>query len=289
MRSFTRSVVRRPWLAAVVGWTIFMAGGGSAAGQPPGHCDGYTAGICGAPIYCPASAVCPVDSCFSPTYVPPTVILPAPRREPFVILSEPLINRGVFGPPLGLDAGPAPGILGVQPLDVPAWRRPKAGAPSSTQAKLNSLRTQQHGDRQFRQQDYRAAVARYREAIEQAPDRGEAHLRLAVALVMLKRYDRATEQLRLALRTAPDVLDAPPSLDELFGEANVLAKNNLLLRVAEWVREEPADAQRPYVLGLLMLLDGDAAMARKLFQRGNALGGEGDVLAAFLGASSPNH
>lgn len=259
---------------------------GSASAQfPHAVCGSYAHSVCGSPVYCPADPGCRDHFGCGPGYGSPPVTFFTPR-EPLVILPAPAPAAPVLAAPLGVALDPAPPIGWVQPLDVPAWKRPKAAAPSTTEAKLNSLRTQQHGDRRFRQQDYRGAVARYREAVEQAPDRGEAHLRLAVALILLKRYDRATEQLRLGLRTAPDMLDEPPSLDELFGEANVLAKNDLLLRVAQWVQEEPADAHRPYVLGLLMLLDGDDAMAAKLFQHGNALGGEGDVLAAFLGADA---
>jgi hypothetical protein len=286
-----RRFMRPPLCAAVAACSVVAGGFGSASAQfSLAVCGSYFHGACGSPnycgaagpSYCPLEPGCPDYSRCGAGYGSPVVTFFAPRQEPIAILSGLAPAPPVLAPPLGLNFHPAPQIGWVQPLDVPAWQRPKASAPSTAEAQLNSLRTQQHGDRRFRQQDYRGAVARYREAIEQAPDRGEAHLRLAVALTLLKRYDRATEQLRLGLRTAPDLLDEPPSLDDLFGEANVLAKNNLLLGVAEWVQEDPADPQRPYVLGLLMLLDGDEAMAAKLLERGNALGGEGDVLAAFL-------
>jgi hypothetical protein len=169
--------------------------------------------------------------------------------------------------------------LGVDPLgDAPVL------PPSSTpQAQLRSLQQQQQGDARLRDLDYLQAYLRYQDAAATAPDRAEPHYRMGIALAGMKRFDKSVRELTRASDLDPGWVNTV-ALDELLGEDNQIGKVQLKQRVADWALADAYDADRLYLLGTLLHLDGDQDRARILIDTAVALVGQQRHLTAFLAA-----
>ena len=154
-------------------------------------------------------------------------------------------------------------------------------APSSPEAKLRSLRAQAQGDAAFLKQDYRHAYERYKAAVEQARDRGEAYFRLGYALVALGRFDAAVQHFRRGLEVEPSLGLVAAPLDAIYGEDNKLAKLAHVERVTLWTKDDLRDPSRLFLLGLLLHYDGDAR-SREFLENAWKLSGGSPALAALL-------
>src|SRR5690606_2216928 len=71
------------------------------------------------------------------------------------------------------------------------------------------------------------------------------------------------------------------SLDELLGADNQIGKVQLKQRVADWALADAYDADRLYLLGTMLHLDGDQDRARILIDTALALVGQQRHLTAF--------
>ncbi len=156
--------------------------------------------------------------------------------------------------------------------------------PSSHTSKLKSLRTQIRGDHWFREQKFSTAYRRYRDAVNQARDRGAAHLRLTIALAAINQFDRAAEQLKQGLQADPRLVEEADSLDTVFGPENELAKKGVLLAVLAWIEEEKQNPDRLFLAGALLQLDGQIDRAKELLESGRTLSGRAAWFEPFLAA-----
>ena len=156
--------------------------------------------------------------------------------------------------------------LGDAPVD-PRFRplleaRPGASTPEQ---QARSLQDEQLADRQFAERNYIRAYARYKKAIEAAPDRAEARLKYVAALAAASRYDQAVEELDRLLRFAPEFAREFIALDQIFVD-DPIGKMQMKNRVAEWTAKAPGEASRLFLLGGLMYFDTDVERARQLLR-----------------------
>ncbi|MBW3539757.1 MAG: hypothetical protein KY476_05760 [Planctomycetes bacterium] len=169
-----------------------------------------------------------------------------------------------------------------QPLAVePVIAAPRLPEPSTAAEKLKSIRAQAHGDVWFRKTEYLQAYLRYKQAIDHARDRAEPYFRLAMAFAALGRHSLAVRELKRGLELDPTWPTTGQKLDELFGHENVIARNAVLARAIDWVREDYLDPDRLFLLGVLMHSGGDER-AGDFFHAAYRLSGGGAHLAAFL-------
>ncbi len=178
-------------------------------------------------------------------------------------------------------------------LQDPVPRGLNNGAPvlprlqeSSAAAQLRSLQRQQQGDQLLSQLEYHRASQRYREAIDAAPERAEPHLHLAIALAGMKDFDEAASELKQGLDLDSDWPQTGRSLVELLGEQNIVGRIQLKQRVAEWTLKDVHDADRLFLLGTLLHLDGERDKAQILLSTAQELVGLRNHLAAFSGQAS---
>ncbi len=170
-------------------------------------------------------------------------------------------------------------------VDVDVEPTLSAASPSSEMAQLRSLRHQQHGDQLLTQLEYYQAYLRYRDAISAAPERPEPHLHMAIALAGMKDFDKAARELKQGLALDPDWPQTGRSLVEILGEQNIVGRIQLKQRVAEWTLQDVRDADRLFLLGTLLHLDGEREKAGLLLETAEQLVGLRDHLAAFSGRS----
>ncbi|WP_166823673.1 tetratricopeptide repeat protein [Thalassoroseus pseudoceratinae] len=159
--------------------------------------------------------------------------------------------------------------------------------PSSHTSILKSLRTQIRGDHWFRKQEFSAAYRRYRDAVNQARDRGAAHLRLTIALAAINQFDRAAEQLKKGLRADPALVEEADTLETVFGPENEVAKQGVLLAVLEWLEEEKQNPDRLFLAGALLQFDGQTERAKELLESGRKLSPRAGWFDPLLAAIPP--
>ncbi|MDX1968420.1 MAG: hypothetical protein SFV23_14685 [Planctomycetaceae bacterium] len=153
--------------------------------------------------------------------------------------------------------------------------------PSSTASRLRSLEAQSRGDEHLRLQEWQLAYLDYKKAVELAEDRGEAHLRLGVVLLILRHYDSAAVALKRAVHVQPDLVQTAPSLTDLLGPDSQLVRSSLAHKLVDYVQVDIRDPDRLFLLGVMMHLDGDQR-SREIFEAGLRLAGRGQHFTAFL-------
>ncbi|MSR59262.1 MAG: tetratricopeptide repeat protein [Planctomycetaceae bacterium] len=159
--------------------------------------------------------------------------------------------------------------------------------PSSPEAKRKSIRSQAQGDEWFVKQNYLQAFARYKQATAAAADRPEPRFRLALSLAAMGEYGQAVDEIKRLVRLDPEWPAHGDRLDEVFGADNSLSKNAMLLKVADWVREDIRDPERLYLLGVLLHFNEDQDKAKTLFQTTNQLAGDSQHVSVFLAPAGP--
>jgi hypothetical protein len=219
---------------------------------------------------------------------PPALTLASPGvYQPFWS-PNPLVNDGLLNNGQ-LWQQEVPDLLTpeIETLDVEPFGNAPVLPPSSTpQAQLRSLQQQQQGDLRLRELNYLQAYLRYQEAASTAPDRAEPHYRMGIALAGMKRFDKAVRELKRASDLDPAWLNSV-SLDELLGADNQIGKVQLKQRVADWALADAYDADRLYLLGTMLHLDGDQDRARILVDTALALVGQQRHLTAFVPNTQP--
>jgi hypothetical protein len=154
--------------------------------------------------------------------------------------------------------------------------------PSSTEARLQSIRLQHLGDLSLKNLQYGTAAGKYEQAIAAAPDRADPYFRLGIAEAARSRFDAAVRQFKLGLQLDPAWASTGATLDELLGDGKLLPKTEIKQRIVDWTWEDIRDPDRLFLLGVIQHFDGDAESAHVLFETAARLGGMKEHLSAFL-------
>ncbi len=214
-----------------------------------------------------------------PSYTPPIppVINGYPPAVPYNPLTDPAVSpltnpAGPFGAGLNpLNVDPLPGANPLPPISTP-------------EAKLKSVRAQAQGDQWFQQQEYHKAISRYKAAVSEAQDRGEAHMRLAVCYVALGHLDNAVRQIKRGMAVDPNFITKLEPLSKMFGPTNGIAQAAAVHKATLWAKDDIYDPDRLFLLGVLLYLQGDERSVVPL-ETGLALAGDGDHFRGFLAAA----
>ncbi len=207
-------------------------------------------------------------------------------------------NRPIFTAPWPPQVHPQP--IPVDPIDememrlnehrnrdrpLPLADRLPTLKPSTPEAQQRSLRHLATADQQFKIGHYAGAALEYRRAIADAEDLPDNYFRLGFALAAQRRYSDAVQQWKYGLMLDPSWPTRGESLTSLFGENNQVEKSSLLHRAADYVRLDPRDPERIFLLGVLLHFDGDRESARTLFESAARVAGNEPQLMAFLEAA----
>ena len=153
--------------------------------------------------------------------------------------------------------------------------------PATDREVADAQREERAGDDAFAKADPKSALRRYRRAVDAAPDRGDAYYRVAFAELALGNFAGAGEDLRRALELNPSLPTTGPSLRELYGGGNALARTALLSSVAAYTREDVRDPDRLFLLAAAMHAAGDSR-SREIFEAAWRLTGGRPHLRAYL-------
>jgi tetratricopeptide (TPR) repeat protein len=161
---------------------------------------------------------------------------------------------------------------------------PKGRADRATNAHQDELASKYigYGDTLFAKQKYAEANERYRKAARSAPQAAAAWFRQGFALAAIGRYDQAAVAIKRGLKLDSAWAKSNFDLDQLFG-GSAAAKNACLDALAAAVAAKPADANRLFVLGVVLHFDGQANRAAAIFTRAEqAAGLNVGHIAAFM-------
>ena len=132
------------------------------------------------------------------------------------------------------------------------------------------------------QQNYLQAYSRYKQAATAAPDLAAPRFRMAYALMALQRFELAGPELQRGIRLDPQYPLTGESPEQVYGESNRLAAAALPQAVAAWVRQDIRNPDRLFLLGALLMINGDATRAKILLATAAEFGGPAEHLTAFL-------
>ncbi len=158
---------------------------------------------------------------------------------------------------------------------------------SNAAARQRSLHQQGLGDFNMKERKFSKAYAHYRRAATAAPDLPANYFRMAWALAATGHYASAVREIKRGLRLDPYWPLTGESLDERFGFDNEIAKNNVLLQAAQWVRDDIRDPDRLFLMGALLHFNNDIDKALKFFETAGQLAGSPQHVQLFLHPQQP--
>jgi tetratricopeptide (TPR) repeat protein len=192
-------------------------------------------------------------------------------------------GAGVPGDPLdGLPMG------GADPPIPPQAPQPMQDNPqlflkrSNAEQQLRAQRAVAQGDQHFQRADYLSAAGKYRQATQAAADLPGPRIRLGMALAGLGEFRGAARAFKMVLQLEPRWPELGPSLEELFGPDNDIAKNTVMQRALAWTKADIRDPDRLLVMGILLWFNEDLDAARKVFETAVQLTEGASPAMAFL-------
>lgn len=215
---------------AVGGYVVapYAGGAGYWAGQPYG----YYQPIAPAPTYYPPSPL-----------VHPGITGPTPFNNPVIQEWLPENQR------------PVDQFAGAQAVD-PVAIQPKVvdivPRPSNLEAKRKSIRLEAMGDQAFARRDWADAYQRFKQAAEQANDRSEPRQKMAYTMLAQGLYGMVALEFKRAIAIDRNWPRTGLSLADVFGPNSELLRNNMMHRLAGWVREDIRDPDRLFVMGVVL-------------------------------------
>jgi len=127
---------------------------------------------------------------------------------------------------------------------------------STPAARLRSLEHQANGDEQLRKQLWAQAYMRYRSAIEAAGDGERRQFRQAFTHTVMQHYAPAIREFKRAVLGPRPSAEWNQARDAVWPRSEAL-RTSVLHKVADWVKEDPKDADRLFLLGLLLHYEDD--------------------------------
>jgi hypothetical protein len=123
---------------------------------------------------------------------------------------------------------------------------------SNLEAKRRSIKFEALGDEAFNRRDWADAYARYKQAVEQAPDRLPARSKLAYTMTLQGAFSLAATEFKRIATQDPDWPVTGVSLEQAYGPNSELMRASVMQRVSAWVREDIRDPDRLFLLGALL-------------------------------------
>lgn len=179
---------------------------------------------------------------------------------------------------------PNRGDAAVDPPLVDDPQLAKTRAKQAASERQNELASKNigYGDALFAKQKYAEANQRYRTAARSAPQLASAWFRQGFALAAIGRSDQAAVAIKRGLKLDPAWAKSDFDLDQLFG-GNAAAKRACLDALTAAVAAKPTDADRLFVLGVVLHFDGEAQRAAATFAQAEQLAGNNlGHIAAFV-------
>lgn len=258
---------------AIGGYVVAPYGGTVGPWTPQAY--GYYQPVAPAPGYVVSQPTSPL--------VHPGITGPTPFTTPQ--LNNPPFNNPVIQEWLPENQRPADQFAGA-PIPDPVAIQPKVvdlqPRPSNLEAKRKSIRLEAMGDQAFARRDWADAYQRFKQAAEQAADRAEPREKLAYTLLAQGLYGMTALEMKRAIAIDRNWPRTGASLEAVFGPNSELLRNNILHRLAAWVREDIRDPDRLFVMGVVLHFNGQPDKAVEFLKTAAELTQGAAHVTAFL-------
>jgi tetratricopeptide (TPR) repeat protein len=142
------------------------------------------------------------------------------------------------------------------------------------------------GDMLFREQNFHAALQRYKTAAQLAPDMAEAYWRQGHALIATANYELASGAFKRALALDPNTGREGFTLAKLYADAE-LTKTAHIEGLAGWALTRGESSDPYFLMAVTLYYDGQADRAAPFFARAAQISGvAGGHIAAFEGGGA---
>ena len=256
-------------------------------------------------------SVTPSVQTYRPVYVPPIqfrppIVPPVIHTPTFVSPFTEVVNTtgfhrhthfyypgryygGFYPTPQPVSYVPYPTAPVMTVLPVLSDSKLPEKKPSTPAARLRSLEYQIRGDEKLRSQQWSEARALYAKALEVAPDRAEARMRLAFSYTSILRFQQAVLQIKFAIGQNPQLAKTGQKLETIFGPGSQLARSSIIAKIREWVNEDSDNSDRLFLLGVMLHFNGDPESRDYLEAAKRAAIGVNDQhIVPFLKNSTPD-
>jgi tetratricopeptide (TPR) repeat protein len=144
------------------------------------------------------------------------------------------------------------------------------------------------GDMLFREQNFHAALQRYKTAAQLAPDMAEAYWRQGHALIATANYELASGAFKRALALDPSTSRDGFTLAKLYADAE-LTKTAHIEGLAGWALTRGESSDPYFLMAVTLYYDGQADRAAPFFARAAQISGvAGGHIAVFeAGGAAP--
>lgn len=208
---------------------------------------------------------------------PPVGQAPAPQPQ----LAQPQFGQPQLQQQFGQQQFGQPQLAQpAEPQQIPEVQIPVR--PSNAEGRRKALRALAQGDEAFHMQRWAQAFSKYKEAATFAGDQADPHFRMGVTLAAMRQFGAASDAFKRGLQIDFEWPASAASLDDLYGDANILAKQSVLQSAIFWAKQDIRDAQRSFTIGVLLFLDRDAERATQFLQASVQLGGSRKYAQAFM-------
>ena len=191
----------------------------------------------------------------------------------------PGIPQGPSGLPLGGLGGPAvPGSAPTRQASHTSPRPRQLQSPPG--ARRSSMEQQRLGDEKLRQQFWPQAYVHYRNAVDQAPERPEAHFRLGLAFAAMKQFASAIREFKRSIDLDPTIPQSGELFPAIFGPDNE-GMQSIMPPIASWAQEDLRDVNRLFLLGLMLHFNDDPR-GSEILEAAARTSGSNPYISAFL-------
>ncbi len=217
--------------------------------------------------------------CRGPVIYPPIVL----GNSGFFYGSRPNDNP-IFSPNIIINNNPpvaaAPPV--VNPAANPVAPAPRIDPVPNREARQRAWRLIEAGDRNFKEGNFRDALAHYRKSNEVAGELADGYFRTAFAMLALDRWTEATLTIERGLVRNPNWPASGFVLEELYGSPD--AKRDAFRKLQSGKQVSPHNSDVRFLLGVLLHFDGQREAAEAEFRRVIEITGRGNHARAFLPA-----
>lgn len=120
----------------------------------------------------------------------------------------------------------------------------------------------------------------YRNSVDQAPERPEAHFRLGLAFAAMKQFASAIREFKRSIDLDPTIPQSGELFPAIFGPDNQ-GMQTILPPIANWAQEDLRDVNRLFLLGLMLHFNDDPR-GSEILEAAARTSGSNPYISAFL-------
>ena len=159
----------------------------------------------------------------------------------------------------------------ISQMNDPNFAPPKPFLPSNDHARQEASNLVAQGKSLMEMHQFQRSLPKFKLAIQNAPDLAEPYFYLAANYLAINNADNAIDMIQRGLTQDPYWPFSNPTLSQFYGAENVALIDLVKTRVVEWAHDNVRDADRLFLLAIVLIFEQDFENSRLLLQTAQAL------------------